>query len=249
MRIADDPYANLAELYDSEMDSTVRALYREWREKLMRAIDEHGVKVRRLVDVACGTGNTAIPWLKKRGWSITGIDSSRAMLAQAKKKSRRVKWLLQDMRKLKLAEQANVVTCHFDAMNHLLSARDMARALKSIAGIMEEGGLFQFDMNTWQWFEWLAGREKLFRVGEDCFISYNSYKPKERIATFNQLWFVKSGRRYERRLVTVRERAYSVSEVKRALMAAGLELLEAGVQRELDGKPIRILYLARKRRP
>jgi uncharacterized protein YlaI len=77
-------------------------------------------------------------------------------------------------------------------------------------------------------------------------MAYNEYAPRQRIATFHQLWFVPKGRLYEKREVKVQERAYATDEIRRMLKKAGLRLLKSEIQRRTEGKPIRMLYLARK---
>jgi ubiquinone/menaquinone biosynthesis C-methylase UbiE len=62
MTAARDAYANLADLYDSLAKSKdIRLFYSRWRDHLLSAIQQYRIPVRVLVDLACGTGNTAIP--------------------------------------------------------------------------------------------------------------------------------------------------------------------------------------------
>lgn len=153
---ANDPYANLAKLYDSfATDDSLQVLYREWRDSLLAAIQKYKVNVRVLVDLACGTGNSTIPWTKQRGWTVIGVDRSSAMLREARKKSSRVQWYRQGLTKLDLKERADVMTCHFDALNHILTSQDLQRVFLRVANTLNEGGLFQFDLNTEDWFQWL----------------------------------------------------------------------------------------------
>jgi len=242
-----DPYANFADLYDSECNNDeIRTFYSEWRDHLLNSIQQYKVPVRVLVDLACGTGNSTIPWTKQKGWAVIGIDRSRPMLREARKKSKRVRWICQDLRELHLTEKADVATCHFDAMNHILSARELQVVFKRISRILNKGGLFQFDLNTDFWFRWLNIHEKLFRVGPNYFMSYNEYDAKKRIVTFHQLWFVRHGRTYKKREVCVQEAAYTRTEIRSMLKKARLKLLKVSVSRKFEGKPIRLLYLVQK---
>ncbi len=245
---ATDPYANLAELYDSfAIDESLQIFYREWRDSLLAAIQKFQINVQVLVDLACGTGNSTIPWTNQRGWMVIGVDRSRAMLREARKKSSLVRWRRQDLTQLDLKERADVITCHFDALNHILSSQALQQVFLRVANTLNEGGLFQFDLNTEDWFQWLKVHEKLFRVGPNCFMAYNEYDSKQRIATFHQLWFLKKRRLYEKREVTVQERAFTALEIRQMLKKAGLQLLKQEIQRQMEGKPIRMLYLARRR--
>ncbi len=85
-----DPYANFADLYDSECDNEdVRAFYSEFRKHLLDAIHQYRIPVRVLADLACGTGNSTVPWTEQKGWTVIGVDRSLPMLRQARKKTKR----------------------------------------------------------------------------------------------------------------------------------------------------------------
>ena len=74
MAAAKDPYANMAGLYDSLANTKeIRLFYSRWRDYLLSAIRQCQIPVRLLVDLACGTGNTAIPWTKQKNWTVIGI--------------------------------------------------------------------------------------------------------------------------------------------------------------------------------
>ena len=92
-----DPYGQLAPLYDRmAADPGIRGLYREFRRALTDAAAARGLRPGVIVDLACGTGNTAIPWARARGRTVIGVDVSEAMLRVARKKSRCVRWVKQD---------------------------------------------------------------------------------------------------------------------------------------------------------
>jgi hypothetical protein len=103
-------------------------------------------------------------------------------------------------------------------------------------------------MSTEHLFRWLSVHEKLFRVGPNYLVAYNEYDPKHRIVTFHQVWFIQKGRMYKQREVKVQERAYTTAEIRGMIKKAGLRLLELRIQRKLEGKPVRMLYLVEKPR-
>lgn len=243
-----DPYRHLAPHYDlMAADPGIRALYREFRRALAEAAAARRLRPRVIVDLACGTGNTAIPWAGARGRTVVGVDVSEAMLRVARRKSRRVRWVRQDLRDLSLDVTADAATCHFDALNHVLDANDLRRIFANTARLLHPGGLFVFDLNTRFFLEWVSTSEKLFRAGPHVFTAYNAFDRKTGVATFHQLWFVKHAKLYRRVLVTVKERAFEDAELRRALRDSGLHLEEARVVRRLKGRPIRKLYVAVKR--
>jgi ubiquinone/menaquinone biosynthesis C-methylase UbiE len=243
-----DPYRQLAPRYDRmAADPGLRAIYREFRRALTAAAAAHRIRPRVIVDLACGTGNTAIPWAGARGRTVIGVDVSEAMLRVARKKSRRVRWVRQELTDLALDVTADVATCHFDALNHILEAKDLQRIFTKTARLLRPGGLFLFDLTTRFWLEWLSTSEKLFRAGPDVFTAYNAFDRRTGLATLRQLWFVKQGTLYRKVLVTVKERSFEDAELRRMLRAAGLRLEKIRVMRRLKGRPIRKLYVAVKR--
>jgi ubiquinone/menaquinone biosynthesis C-methylase UbiE len=242
-----DPYAALAPVYDGmAREPAIRPFYGQWRETLLVAAKQRGVTGSVLVDLACGTGNSTIPWTRQRGWTVIGVDRSAAMLREARRKSRAVRWVRQELTDLALDVEADFVTCHFDALNHILDDRDLQRAFHGVAKLLRPGGLFQFDLNTVHMLRWLNGREKLFRVGPHWFTASNVYDEKSGIASFSQHWFIKAGRLFERHLIVVRERSFTDAELKRVLAAGGMKLLRVETQVRIDGKPMRKLYLAER---
>src|SRR5512140_925317 len=123
-----DPYRQLAPRYDlMASDPGIQAIYRDFRRALTTAAAEHRMRPRVIVDLACGTGNTTIPWAGARGRAVIGVDASDAMLRVARRKSRRVLWVRQDLTSLALDVTADVATCHFDALNHILDSKDLQR--------------------------------------------------------------------------------------------------------------------------
>ncbi len=243
-----DPYLGLAAVYDEmTADPEIQKFYRYWRKLLLQSISERKLKVRTLVDLMCGTGNSTIPWIRRKGWTVVGVDGSAAMLRQARKKSGRVRWRCQDIRKLRFRERAEAATCHFDALNHILSPEELLQAFHRVAGILNPGGLFVFDVSTEHWFRWLHERDKLYRIGQNYMTASNRYDPKNRIVEFRQLWFIPRGRLYEKLLVRVRERSYSAAEIRAIARASGFRVLTVQQQWVLEGKPVRLAFVLEKK--
>ena len=245
-----DPYGAVADVYDQlAADPALQKFYLYWRRLLLQSISERGLKVRTLVDLMCGTGNSTIPWTRRAGWSIVGVDGSAAMLRQARKKSDRVHWSCQDIRKLRLEVRAEAATCHFDALNHVLSPEELQQVFHRVADILHPGGLFLFDISTENWFRWLHEREKLYTIGKNYMMSSNRYDPKSRIAEFRQLWFIPRGHVYEKRLVQVRERPYTTREIRIMARTSGFRVLTVKQQWVLEGKPVRLAFVLEKKPP
>ncbi len=243
-----DPYRDVAEVYD-EMTAApeLQQFYQYWRKLLLQAVSERNLKVRTLIDLMCGTGNSTIPWIRRAGWSVVGVDGSAAMLRQARKKSDRIRWYCQDIRKLRLSKRAEAVTCHGDALNHVLSPEALQQVFHRVAGVLNPNGLFLFDISTEHWFRWLHERDKLWTIGKNYMMASNRYDPKRRIVEFRQLWFIPRGRFYKKQLVRLLERPYTVGEIRVMARTAGFRVLTVKQQWVLEGKPVRLAFVLERK--
>jgi SAM-dependent methyltransferase len=122
--------------------------YAHWLGAIDRLARSYGLAGRSALDVACGTGNS-LEALLDLGYEAVGCDGSPGMAAMARTKLRgRAAVHLADMRSLPVYGAFDLVTCLDDALNHLGSAGDVVRALRSMAGNLGRGGLLLFDVNT-----------------------------------------------------------------------------------------------------
>ena len=80
---AERTYEAMAPVYD---DFTAHHDYEGWLADLLKALEQHGLQGKRLLDVGCGTGKSFMPMLP-RGWEVTGCDISAAMLGLAREKT------------------------------------------------------------------------------------------------------------------------------------------------------------------
>src|SRR5947208_5296760 len=90
-------YDAFADLYDA---FTWDHDYESWVSSLEAVAKGHGLTGVRLLDVACGTGNSVVPWLE-RGYQVAGCDLSPRMLERAVEKTGgRAQLTVADMRGL-----------------------------------------------------------------------------------------------------------------------------------------------------
>ncbi len=107
------------------------------------------VEVKRVLDVACGTGRHAIP-LTKLGYDVIGIDFSNAMLCRFKEQSEEVglnpKLVGGDMRYLPFVERFDALYCMFSSFNHILTNEELLLALEAFHGGLRTGGIAILDL-------------------------------------------------------------------------------------------------------
>jgi len=99
-----------------------------------------------VVELAVGTGRVAIPVAQATGRTVIGIDSSPAMLEQARAAGGDVLDLrLADMRELELEEPAALVYCPYRALLHLPTWADRRLVFERVAASLSPGGRFAWN--------------------------------------------------------------------------------------------------------
>jgi SAM-dependent methyltransferase len=110
-----------------------------------------------VVELAVGSGRVAIPVARAIGRPVIGIDSSPAMLAQARDAGGELLDLrLGDMRELALEEPAALVYCPFRALLHLPTWADRRLVFERVAASLLPGGRFAW--NTFAFDHAIAAR-------------------------------------------------------------------------------------------
>ena len=102
-----------------------------------------------LVELAIGNGRVAIPVAQATGRRVIGIDSSPAMLDQARARAAEAGVQLDlregDMRNLALEEPAGLIYCPFRALLHLPTWADRRRVFERVAGSLRQNGRFAWN--------------------------------------------------------------------------------------------------------
>jgi len=214
-------YARTAAVYDELLGDRAFDHLRAVFEELER---RHRIPLTSAADIGCGTG-TFVAYLRARGVRpVWGVDRSPHMLSRALAKNRAngARFLLQDLRALRLPHQVALLTCQFDTLNYLLVPTELRTAFRDFARSLQPGGHTVFDMVTRP-----AGQAPYVRVarvrlaGPDGTSSYETHA----------------------------QRAYSVPEVVAATAGSGLRLRAAHRVRGLrpgGRQAVRVVFLARK---
>jgi SAM-dependent methyltransferase len=137
-------YDAFAPFYDG---FTAASDYEQWCDEIVALASRHGLAGRRLLDLACGTGNSFLPFLR-RGFSVTGCDASAAMLAHAAAKAPHVELVQCDLRGLPELGRFDLVTCFDDSLNYLLDEAGLEAAFAGMSAALAPGGLVVFDLNS-----------------------------------------------------------------------------------------------------
>ena len=98
---------------------------------------------RRLLDVACGTGNHLI--FLTDDFDLTGLDLSREQLAQARQKLPEIEFHQADMLDFKLDQSYDVITCLFSSIAYANRVADLRQAIGNMADHLRPGGVLIVD--------------------------------------------------------------------------------------------------------
>jgi SAM-dependent methyltransferase len=102
-----------------------------------------------LVELAIGNGRVAVPVAQATGRPVIGIDTSRAMLDQARNNAMQAGVELDlrqtDMRDLTLEEPAGLIYCPFRALLHLPTWADRRRTFERVAAALRPSGRFAWN--------------------------------------------------------------------------------------------------------
>lgn len=181
-------------------------------------------------DLCCGTGTLALK-LAGKGIAMFAVDLSpdmcRIVRANAKRAGVPLRVLQADMRDFKLPQQVQLITCEFDALNHVPAKRDLHRVLKCVADALKPGGHFAFDVNNRLAFEriwpgtWFVDKDPV------AMVMHGGHNPGSDRAWTDVEWFIRRGRTWTRHHEHVEEVCWSAAEMKAALAKAGFDKVRA----------------------
>ena len=98
-----------------------------------------------VVELAVGSARVAAPLAEAIGRTVIGIDSSPAMLEQARARGADLDLRLGDMRDLVLEEPAALIYCPFRSLLHLQTWADRRRVFERVAANLRPGGRFAWN--------------------------------------------------------------------------------------------------------
>jgi SAM-dependent methyltransferase len=247
------PYRWLAQ-YSDRLAALHRPVFAKARQQILGPVLPGMESV---CDLGCGTGGTAIEFAKA-GYKASAVDLSPTMIRIAKEKAAKagleVRFIRADMRKFKLPRPVDLITCEFDALNHVPDKRGLKLVAQSVAKALRPGGYFYFDVNNRAAFEnvWpLAWFQD--RPGVAVMLHGGHVKGEDRAWTDVE-WFVKEGPLYRRHHEHVEEVCWSKQEIRDTLRTAGLKIVGAFdatmffQNDDLTRPGYRTFYLARKAR-
>jgi len=219
-------YADFAYVYDDLMGDLPYAAWVDMYEDIWCRYDR---RPELLLDAGCGTGTGAC-MLAERGMEVIGCDPSEDMLGIANEKAAelgvRPLFLCQRMENLDLYGTVDGVISSLDCINYLPDRETLCAALARISLFMEPGALFIFDINTEEKLRSLDG-QTIVKETEDIYCVWqNDFLAEEGKCRFLIDMFVADSAGWQRMQEEQYETAFTDAELREAIDAAGLRLLE-----------------------
>jgi len=104
--------------------------------------------VRRVLDIACGTG-PHLARLADRGYAMAGLDLSPANVEFLRErltaKGQRAELIVGDMTDFRLRRPVDAALCMQDSQGHLLTNEHLVAHLRTVGRALRRGGLYIFD--------------------------------------------------------------------------------------------------------
>jgi ubiquinone/menaquinone biosynthesis C-methylase UbiE len=219
-----DAFHQVAPYYDELMKPVP---YRMWTAYYLLLLAHQGIKIRNVLDVACGTG-TMCELLTEEGFQMTGVDISADMIERARKKATKkklpIRYEVADACTMKLGGMFEGALSFFDSLNNIVDPTDLERAFQRVAAHLPPGGSFIFDLNTPYAFEAkLFDQENLKPSAKLRYKWVGDWNPDTKIIRVDmQFW--RKDQHFEETHI---QRAYEQEEVEPMLERAGFGQIRA----------------------
>ena len=245
-------YERFAYVYDELMKD---APYEKWLLILTAKLEQYGIEGRKVLDLACGTGEITVE-LAQHGFDVSGVDLSDEMLMVANEKAVKqglsIPFFQQDMAQLEGLGLYDCVTIFCDSLNYLREEEDVVKTFTRVHDHLQEGGLFLFDVHSIYKMEEIFQNNTFAVSDEEVSYIWDSFPGEEPYSVEHDLsFFVRDDQSglYDRFDELHYQRTYSIQQYKEWLQQAGFEILEILADLE-ETPPVeeteRILFVARK---
>lgn len=219
-----DAFVEIAPLYDELMQGVP---YANWIVYLNQLLQERKAQPRRVLDLACGTGNVT-QLLAREGYEVMGVDIAPGMIAQARHKAQaeglKIDYHVQDAALLDLpGRRFDPCVSLFDSLNYILEPSRLAAALLRVAAHLTRNGLFIFDLNTeYALANHFFDQENLGSNDPLRYSWVSVYSPETRLCRVEMRFWYRGADGTEQFFEEVhRQYAYRIDEVQAMMAQAG----------------------------
>jgi SAM-dependent methyltransferase len=194
---------------------------------VLRALRGSGIHDGLIVDVGCGTGVLAAA-LSAVGFEVLGIDISRAMIAIARRRARRVTFKIESLYRATIP-RCRAVTAIGECLNYAFDGRGGSRGLSTwfrrVYRALEPGGVLIFDIAEPGQIGRAAGTNRRHALGDGWAVLVDLEErtnPPRLVRTITT--FRKVGARYRRALETHHLDLYRRAQIGTLLRTCGFRV-------------------------
>jgi SAM-dependent methyltransferase len=228
--LAASPYDAIADFYHRGWSDWYLPSVRPALERLFYSALRPGARV---LDVCCGCGHVTGD-LRARGYEVTGIDLSEALIKVARADVPGAKFMVADAREFRVDRPFEGALSTFDSLNHLLTYEDLLAAFRSVHAALLRDAPFFFDMNLEEAYALDLGQWSKHSESDAVGFVRGVYTWETRRARTELVWFTaeKESGLWQRHDSVVEEQCYTVDEIRSALGEAGFSSIETYTARD-----------------
>lgn len=164
-------------------------------EILTNYLKNNNKKIKSILDLACGTG-VFLDLIQKnfKAKNCVGLDLSKEMHKFAKNniKNENISFVLGDMTNFDLNQKFDLISCNYDAINHLIKFSDWKKMFKKVFIHLKKGGVFTFDFNTLYCFRLKQYQHSTYYCEYENFNHISQCNYKNGIFTFDDTIYIKN---------------------------------------------------------
>lgn len=242
-------YNDFAYIYDTlvfDID------YDFYIKQILKKANENDIKTDRILEFGVGTGNLAKK-LSDYSKEYIGVDLSEEMLSVAYEKlinKDNIKLLSCDINDFETDKKFNMAVSTLDTINYILEEDELLRIFKKINSLIEDGGLFVFDINSENKLKEVLGNNTYVYEYKNIFYTWqNFFDEEENIVDFLLDFFIKEDGVYHRITEEQSEKIYPLDKIIELLKKSNfkkIDFIDFDTGLEIKSNTQRILIIAIK---
>ena len=186
-------------------------------------IEKYALNIKKVLEIGCRTGEF-VNSLKKKGYDVVGVDSSKGMINQAIKKYPRLKFIAKKMTKIGFEEKFDMIVCMRGAIHDLKSKRKIVKAFKKFNEHLRGNGVLILDVpHAEELFDTDKADVQNFDVGDIEGSIIKEYEEKNGKILFSYNVSIKDKEKIIRLVKTKKAPLLSIAEWKKLLRKTGFK--------------------------
>lgn len=221
-------YEHFSMIYDELMDE---APYERWLTFFLREIQVHNRTAKRILDLACGTGEMSTR-LYENDFDVTGVDLSEEMLSIAYEKAMNKGYMIpfyqQNMAELEGFTNFDIVVIFCDSLNYLQTEQEVINTFQSVYRALNQSGLLLFDVHSTYKISDIYRNATFAYNGDNISYIWNSFPGEHRYSIEHELTFFvfdEETEKYDRFDELHKQRTYPVQQYISWLEEVGFDIL------------------------